>query len=164
MAADPELEGKVQVAIRQERLEVGASLAEHRQPYIRHLFVASGQLKVSNLVTGEEQLVAELVREAALDGVRDELPHSIAVTVDEMTLRDPEDPDSLLDIYAGLYVERPSQKAIVLGRGGERLRRVGATARAQIERLLGTKVYLVLHVRVAKEWQRDPKQLRKLGF
>lgn len=112
----------------------------------------------------EEQLVAELIREAALDGVRDELPHSIAVTVDEMTLRGPEDSDSLLDIYAGLYVERPSQKAIVLGSRGARLRDLGTRARQQIEALMGRRVYLDLRVRVAKDWQKDPAQLRKLGF
>lgn len=110
----------------------------------------------------EERLVAELVREAALDGVRDELPHSIAVTVEEMAPR--EGRDDLIDVYAQLYVERASQKAIVLGKGGARLRDVGATARKDIEKLLGSKVYLDLHVKVAKEWQRDPKQLRKLGF
>jgi GTP-binding protein Era len=110
----------------------------------------------------EATLVAELVREAALDGVRDELPHSIAVTVEEMSPR--EGRDDLIDVYAQLYVERQSQKAIVLGKGGSRLRTVGAKARADIERLLGSKVYLDLHVKVAKEWQRDPKQLRKLGF
>jgi GTP-binding protein Era len=110
----------------------------------------------------ESTLVAELVREAALDGVRDELPHSIAVIVEEMRPR--EGRDDLLDIYAELYVERPSQKAIVLGHRGERLKQVGTTARRQIEALLGTKVYLDLHIKVAKDWQRDPKQLRRLGF
>ncbi|HEX7660515.1 MAG TPA: GTPase Era [Pseudonocardiaceae bacterium] len=110
----------------------------------------------------ESTLVAELVREAALEGVRDELPHSIAVVVEEMNPR--EGREDLLDIYADVYVERPSQKAIVLGRGGERLKRVGSTARHQIEALLGTRVYLDLHVKVAKDWQRDPKQLRRLGF
>ncbi|MBO0846472.1 MAG: GTPase Era [Nocardioides sp.] len=113
----------------------------------------------------EEILAAELIREAALDGVRDELPHSIAVVVEEMGLRAdrPED-KPLLDISASLYVERSSQKGIVIGRKGERLRRVGTAARHQIEALLGTPVYLDLHVKVAKDWQRDPKQLRKLGF
>jgi GTPase len=110
----------------------------------------------------ETTLVAELVREAALEGVRDELPHSIAVTVEEMRPR--EGRDDLVDVYAELYVERPSQKAIVLGHRGERLKRVGSTARRHIEALLGTRVYLDLHVKVAKDWQRDPKQLRKLGF
>ena len=110
----------------------------------------------------EQVLVGELIREAALEGVRDELPHSLAVTVEEMGLREGR-PD-LLDVYATVHVERSSQKAIVLGKGGTRLRDVGTTARAQIERLLGTKVYLDLHVSVAKDWQRDPKQLRKLGF
>jgi len=110
----------------------------------------------------EQTLVAELIREAALEGVRDELPHSIAVVVEEMLPR--EGRDDLIDVYAALYVERPSQKGIILGRGGSRLREVGSTARKQIERLLGTKIYLDLHVKVAKDWQRDPKQLRKLGF
>jgi GTPase len=110
----------------------------------------------------EQTLVAELIREAALEGVRDELPHSLAVIVEEMRPR--EDRDDLIDVHANLYVERPSQKAIVIGRGGERLRRVGTTARQHIERLLGSQVYLDLHVKVAKDWQRDPKQLRRLGF
>jgi len=110
----------------------------------------------------EQTLVAELIREAALEGVRDELPHSIAVTVEEMLPR--EGRDDLIDVHAFLYVERPSQKGIILGHKGERLREVGATARRQIEALLGSKVYLHLHVKVAKDWQRDPKQLRRLGF
>lgn len=113
----------------------------------------------------EEQLVAELIREAALDGVRDELPHSIAVVVEEMGLReDRPDDKPLLDIHANLYVERSSQKGIVIGHQGARLRDVGTRARAQIESLLGTPVYLDLHVKIAKDWQRDPRQLRKLGF
>ena len=105
--------------------------------------------------------IAEFVREAALEGVSDELPHSIAVTVDDMIERDDKD---LVEIYANLYVERDSQKGIIIGKGGSRLKEVGATARAQIERLLGRKVFLALHVKVAKDWQRDPKQLGRLGF
>jgi GTPase len=113
----------------------------------------------------EEVLVAELIREAALDGVRDELPHSIAVLVEEMGLReDRPDDRPLLDIHANLYVERSSQKGIVIGHKGARLRQVGTVARKQIEALLGTPVYLDLHVKIAKDWQRDPKQLRRLGF
>lgn len=113
----------------------------------------------------EETLVAELVREAALEGVRDELPHSLAAVVEEMNPREGRPADKpLLDVHVNLYVERDSQKAIVIGRGGSRLRAVGTNARQQIERLLGTPVYLDLHVKVAKDWQRDPKQLRKLGF
>ncbi|WP_370947924.1 GTPase Era [Amycolatopsis sp. cg5] len=110
----------------------------------------------------EQTLVAELIREAALEGVRDELPHSIAVVVEEMLPR--EGRDDLVDIHAFLYVERPSQKGIILGHKGERLKQVGASARAHIEALLGMKVYLDLHIKVAKDWQRDPKQLRRLGF
>ncbi len=113
----------------------------------------------------EEQLVAELIREAALEGVRDELPHSIAVVVEEMGLReDRPDDKPLLDIHANLYVERSSQKGIVIGHKGARLRDVGSRARQQIESLLGTPVFLDLHVKIAKDWQRDPRQLRKLGF
>ena len=113
----------------------------------------------------EEVLVAELIREAALDGVRDELPHSIAVVVEEMGLReDRPDDKPLLDISANVYVERSSQKGIVIGHQGSRLRKVGTDARKQIEALLGTPVFLDLHVKIAKDWQRDPKQLRKLGF
>lgn len=113
----------------------------------------------------EEILAAELIREAALDGVRDELPHSIAVVVEEMGLREgrPEG-KPLLDIHANLYVERDSQKGIMIGHKGARLRQVGTVARLQIEALLGTPVYLDLHVKIAKDWQRDPRQLRKLGF
>ncbi|MDH2425059.1 GTPase Era [Sphaerisporangium sp. TRM90804] len=110
----------------------------------------------------EQMLVAELIREAALEGVRDELPHSIAVVVEEMTPR--EGRDDLLDVYAHMFVERPSQKAIVIGPKGARLKDVGTRARTQIEALLGTHVYLDLRIKVAKDWQRDPKQLRRLGF
>ena len=113
----------------------------------------------------EETIVAELIREAALDGVRDELPHSIAVVVEEMGLREdrPED-KPLLDIHANLFVERSSQKGIVIGHKGSRLRAVGTAARHQIEAMLGTPVYLDLRVKIAKDWQKDPKQLRRLGF
>jgi GTP-binding protein Era len=113
----------------------------------------------------EETLVAELIREAALDGVRDELPHSIAVTIEEMGLRAGRPADRpLLDISASLVVERDSQKGIVIGHQGSRLKKIGAAARQQIETLLGTPVYLDLRVKVLKEWQRDPKQLNRLGF
>jgi GTP-binding protein Era len=113
----------------------------------------------------EETLVAELIREAALEGLSDELPHSLAVVVEEMELREdrPED-RPLLDIHAIVYVERDSQKAIVIGKGGSRLKDVGTKARRGIEALLGTPVYLDLRVKVAKDWQRDPRQLRRLGF
>ncbi len=113
----------------------------------------------------EVVLVAELIREAALEGVRDELPHSLAVVVEEMVPRSSRPADRpLLDVRADLYCERSSQKGIVIGHRGERLKRVGTNARVQIEALLGTPVYLDLHVKVAKDWQRDPKQLRRLGF
>ena len=113
----------------------------------------------------EAVMVAELIREAALEGVRDELPHSLAVVVEEIVPREGRSEDNpLLDVRVNLFVERPSQKAIIIGRRGERLREVGTAARRGIEALLGTRIYLDLHVKVAKDWQRDPKQLGRLGF
>ncbi|MEU4244601.1 GTPase Era [Actinoplanes sp. NPDC026619] len=127
---------------------------------VKHL-PESPQLYPDDVLTDEPEqvLIAELIREAALEGVRDELPHSIAVLVEEMMVE-----GGLTKIYADLYVERDSQKSIVIGSRGTRLKEVGSKARGEIEQLLGTRVYLDLHVRVAKEWQRDPRQLRKLGF
>ncbi len=124
----------------------------------------SPQLYPDGMITDEPEqvMVAELIREAALEGVRDELPHSIAVVVEEMVPA--EGRGDLVKVFADIYVERTSQKAIVIGAGGSRLRDVGTRARREIEGLLGQRVYLDLHVRVAKEWQRDPRQLRKLGF
>ena len=110
----------------------------------------------------EQHLVAELIREKALAMVRDELPHSVAVLVEEMG-PDPERED-LLVIRAFLFVERASQKPIVVGKGGSVLRDIGTGARAELEALFGTQVYLDLRVKVAKEWQRDPRQLSRLGF
>ncbi len=110
----------------------------------------------------EQILAAEFIREAALEGVEQEVPHSIAVVVDEMGQRPGR--DDLTDIYAHVFVERPSQKAILIGHKGVRLREVGTRARRQIEAMLGTRVYLNLQVSVAKDWQRNPKQLRRLGF
>jgi GTPase len=122
----------------------------------------------------EETMIAELVREAALEGVRDELPHSLAVSVEEIVPREGTGADAdggdapavspLLDVRVTLFVERESQKGIIIGRGGARLREVGTTAREGIEKLLGARIYLDLHVKVAKDWQRDPKQLQRLGF
>jgi GTPase len=109
----------------------------------------------------EDDRVAELIREAALEGVSDELPHSLAVTIDEMVERTP---GGVVDIFANVWVERDSQKGIIIGHKGSRLTEVGKRARLEIEALLGQRVYLKLHVKVAKEWQRDPKQLGRLGF
>ena len=110
----------------------------------------------------EETLMAELIREAALEGVRDELPHSLAVVIEEVLEREGH-PD-MLDVHALLYVERSSQKGIIIGKNGARLKEVGTNARSQIEKLLGTRIYLTLHVKIAKDWQRDPKQMGRLGF
>ncbi|MCK8609476.1 GTPase Era [Agromyces sp. C10] len=140
-----------------EQLDVLVDELLHLMPESEH------PLYPAETTTDEEtgERIAEFVREAALEGVSDELPHSIAVVVDDMIERDDKD---LLEIYANLYVERDSQKGIIIGKGGSRLREVGERARAQIEALLGRKVYLALHVKVAKDWQRDPKQLGRLGF
>ncbi|HET7397292.1 MAG TPA: GTPase Era [Intrasporangium sp.] len=127
----------------------------------------SPQLYPDGVLTDEPEsvMIAELVREAALEGVRDELPHSLAVVVEEMLPREDRPADNpLLDVRVNVFVERPSQKAIVIGRGGSRLREVGTNARRSIEALLGQRVHLDLHVKVAKDWQRDPKQLQRLGF
>ncbi|MEX1908568.1 MULTISPECIES: GTPase Era [Janibacter] len=140
--------------------EVLALLSERLPP-------APAPLYPEDVLTDEpaETMIAELVREAALEGVRDELPHSLAVVVEEMVPRaDRPDDDPMTDVRVNVFVERPSQKAIIIGRGGSRLREVGTTAREGIERVLGHRVYLDLHVKVAKDWQRDPKQLQRLGF
>jgi GTP-binding protein Era len=128
---------------------------------IKHL-PQSPQLYPDGMLTDEPEhvMMAELIREAALEGVRDELPHSIAVLVEEVLVEE----SGLTRIFADIYVERSSQKAIVLGHQASRLKDVGTRARREIEDLVGGRVYLDLHVRVAKDWQRDPKQLRRLGF
>jgi GTP-binding protein Era len=127
------------------------------------LMPRSEALYPEEAVTDEstEDRVAEFIREAALEGVRDELPHSLAVTIDDIVPREGTD---LTDIYANIFVERDSQKGIIIGDRGSRLRDVGERARAQIEPLVGTRVFLSLRVKVAKEWQRDPKLLGRLGF
>jgi GTP-binding protein Era len=130
-------------------------LVEHMPP--------SEQLYPDEAITDEtiEARICELVREAALEGVRDELPHSLAVTLDEMN---PREDKPLIDVHVNVWVERDSQKAIVIGKGGSRLRGVGQQARLEIEKLLGSKVFLSIRVKVAPDWQRDPKQLGRLGF
>lgn len=125
----------------------------------------SPQLYPDGMITEEPErvMMAEMIREAALEGVRDELPHSIAVVIEDM-MDEETDSGPRRRIFAEIYVERKSQKSIVIGRQGERLKRVGTRARKQIAALIDQRVYLDLHVRVAKEWQRDPKLLQRLGF
>jgi GTPase len=108
-----------------------------------------------------EARICELIREAALEESRDELPHSLAVTIDEHGARENSD---IYDIHANLFVERDSQKPIVIGKGGARLKQIGSEARKEIEALLGKKVMLKIHVKVAPSWQQDPKQLGRLGL
>lgn len=127
------------------------------------LLPESAALYPADAVTEEalESRIAELIREAALEGVQDELPHSIAITIDDIIERDDKD---LIEIFANLFVERDSQKGIIIGHQGQRLAEVGARARSQIEPLVGKQVFLSLRVKVAKDWQRDAKQLGRLGF
>ncbi|MBC7463840.1 MAG: GTPase Era [Actinobacteria bacterium] len=113
---------------------------------------------------GSEQWICELIREAALRDAREELPHSITVTIDEMSERPQKGPQKFYDIHATIHVERDTQRAILLGHQGERLKDVGIRARVDIERILNSRVYLGLHIKVSKDWQRDPKLLEKLGF
>jgi GTPase len=127
------------------------------------LLPESPALYPDDAVTDEtlQERIAEYVREAVLEGVQDELPHSLAVTIDDIVERDDKD---LVEVYVNLFVERDSQKAIIIGKGGSRLRDVGARARVPIEQLVGKQVFLSIRVKVAKDWQRDPKQLGRLGF
>jgi GTPase len=127
------------------------------------LMPLSAALYPSDAITDEstESRISELIREAVLEGVQDELPHSIAVTIDDMIESESKD---LLEIYANLFVERDSQKGIIIGHQGQGLQDVGARARVEIEKLVGRQVFLSLRVKVAKEWQRDAKQLGRLGF
>lgn len=111
-----------------------------------------------------EQLICELIREAALRDVRQELPHSITVTIDEMSQREEQGERPFYDIHATIHVERDSQRGILLGHQGERLKDIGIRARADVERILAARIFLGLHIKVSKEWQRDPKLLEKLGF
>ena len=144
----------------------GDQVEEVRDVLSSHL-PESPQLYPDGVLTDEPEavMIAELVREAALEGVRDELPHSLAVVVEEMVPREGRPAGKpWLDVRVNVYVERSSQKAIIIGRGGSRLREVGTTARTAIEALLGQPVYLDLHVKIAKDWKRDPKQLQRLGF
>ena len=106
-----------------------------------------------------EERLAELVREKALAVTREEVPHSIAVVIEEI-----EATEGLTTVHATLVVERDSQKGIVIGKGGETLKAIGTRARAEMEPLVGTKIFLDLRVKVVKEWQRDPKALNRLGF
>lgn len=110
----------------------------------------------------EAQLAAEILREQLIRRTHDELPHSIAVTVDEV--RPAEGRDDLLEVDAVIHVERDSQKGIVIGKQGATLKAAATDARRELEVLFGTKVFLTTHVKVAKEWQRDPKQLGRLGY
>ncbi|MFC5370245.1 GTPase Era [Arcanobacterium bovis] len=148
-------------AIQGEQTELLISLLLERMPL-------SPPLYPRDAVTDEteEDLIAEMIREASLSDVRHELPHSIAVVIEEMEERERAGGkgEPILAIHASVFVERDSQKGIVIGTGGARLKKVGQEARHNIERLLGRPVYLDIRVKVAKDWQRNPKLLGRLGF
>lgn len=137
-------------AAKGEQVELLASLLVERMPESPPLYPRDAVTDES-----EETLITELVREAALRDLRDELPHSLAVTIEEVVGD---------RIHVNLHVERDSQKGIVIGRGGAQLKRIRVWARKAIERLLGRKVSLDLHVKVTKDWQSDPKKMGRLGF
>ena len=142
---------------------------DHLREVLAQTVPLSPPLYPSGDVTDESRdtLIAEFIREAALEGVRDELPPSLAVQVEEIIerpRREGDDRPPMLDIHVNVYVERDSQKAIIIGRKGSRLKQIGTRSRAHIEELLGRRVYLDLHVRTAKDWQSDPKMLGRLGF
>ena len=109
----------------------------------------------------EELMFADLIREAAIEELYEELPHSVMVTIDEMSERDG---GKIFDINATLHVERDSQKGIIIGPQGSKLKAIGTLARKSIENLVGMQVFLQIHVKVSKEWQKDPKLLARLGF
>lgn len=150
-------------AVKGEQVELLASLLLEQMPDSPPLYPRDAISDES-----EETLICELIREAALEELRDELPHSLAVTLEEI-IEEParkgsKDQRPLMRIHANLYVERDSQKGIVIGKGGSRLKQIGQDARVGIARLLDSRIYLDLHVKIAKDWQRDPKQLGRLGF
>lgn len=142
---------------------VSGEQLEELKEVLGTLLPASQALYPTDMATEEtlEERICELIREASLEDSREELPHSLAVTIDEMGKRED---SNIFDIHANLWVERDSQKAIIIGKGGSRLKQIGSEARVEIENLLGHKVMLRIHVKVAPDWQRDPKQLGRLGM
>jgi len=114
-----------------------------------------------NTDQAQELMFADLIREAAIEELYEELPHSVMVTIEEMRQREN---GKIFDISATLHVERDSQKGIIIGPQGSKLKAIGTIARKSIENILGVQVFLQIHVKVSKEWQKDPKLLAKLGF
>ena len=114
-----------------------------------------------NTDQAEELMYADLIREAAIEELYEELPHSVMVTIEEMGEREG---GKIFDISATLHVERDSQKGIIIGPQGSKLKSIGTIARKSIENLVDMQVFLQIHVKVSKEWQKDPKLLAKLGF
>ena len=138
--------------------QTGDQIALLSEVLISHLPI--GPLLYPEGVESEEELedhICELIREAALERLEDELPHSLAVTLDEIV-------DGENKVFASIWVERDSQKGIVIGKGGQSLKAIGSSARKSIESLMGKQIHLALQVRVSQNWQKDPKKLGKLGF
>lgn len=142
-------------AVKGEQIELLSKLLIEQLP-------ESPALYPKDMVTDESEAdrICELVRESALELMEEELPHSLAVTLDEIV----REPGSRPKIHLSLWVERDSQKGIVIGKAGSRLKEIGTVARREVEKLLGESVHLAIQVRVAPDWQRNPKQLGKLGF
>ncbi len=132
------------------------------QSLLVDLLVEGPKFYPDDVVTDQprELLLAEIVREKALELTRQEVPHSVAVVIEEVTERE----DGLIAIEATVYVERDSQKGIIIGKGGAMLKEIGTRARKELEWILGAKVFLRLQVKVARDWQGDPKTLTRLGY
>jgi GTPase len=131
-----------------------AAMLEHLP--VGEPFFAEDQITDLN----ERDIAADLIREAALLHLREEVPHAVAVRMDEFTERD----ENTAYIAATLFVEKESQKGIVIGRGGEMLKRIGSTARQEIEVMSGRKIFLELRVKVNKNWRSSPEALKQFGF
>ncbi|MFZ9702117.1 MAG: GTPase Era [Candidatus Nanopelagicales bacterium] len=146
--------------------QTGENLEKLRELIIKYLPIGP-ELYPQEVITDEsiETMISEYIREAALEDLREELPHSLAVVVQKIETDEERPADKpLMRIYAEIYVERDSQKGIIIGNKGSKLKEIGSVARKQIEKLVGMKVYLDLQVKVALNWQTDQNQLTKLGF
>ncbi|MEY2827563.1 MAG: hypothetical protein RLZZ183_682 [Actinomycetota bacterium] len=146
--------------------QTGENLEKLRELIIKYLPIGP-ELYPQEVITDEsiETMISEYIREAALEDLREELPHSLAVVVQKIETDEERPADNpLMRIYAEIYVERDSQKGIIIGNKGSKLKEIGSVARKQIEKLVGMKVYLDLQVKVALNWQTDQNQLTKLGF
>lgn len=139
----------------------GAGLETLKTVLLAHIPPGKPQYEAEQITDlYEREIAAELIREACLLNLRDEVPHGVVVRIDEFTERG----EVGAYIAATVFVERESQKGILIGRNGEMLKQIGTAARAQIEDMSGRKVYLELRVKVAKEWRKDEKAMKRFGY